>query len=449
MTARITEQYVQIAFGPRPPLFPTAATTLGLSVSAVLDGYTRITEQYIQIALAGDGVDPLAPVVETTLGLSVTASITGDFLFQATSSIAFIASASIEIVGIPVSASNTLFLLNTAKSGFFILRPITVLGLVASARVPAVIDVSRTSTLDLSIFADSGLVDLDATTPLGLRVIACAAVNGIPGCTDSTLALVATATYLMSFNAVAPFIPSGGFEPLDPSESLYRMAAIAEVNNGYTNLPDGNALLLRDVASIQVVNGKFTFNGLDLTHSATRLMEYTRAPANDLGLRQSAIIQHFRDGKPVGGFCTYSPFLSEDSPMPSTYVSTPGMLTLQYPAGTPTTTLVLRNSQFGDSYDLGFDRINAINRGNELIVYGDTHWPEIETFSLRVSSLTAAQRDSIISFTDLTLGRTIRLTDHFGQVWNVYITTPDADFIDARGDDCSFVWEITCEGTRV
>lgn len=409
---------------------------------------TRVTQQYVQVAYQNNGVDPLVPAVTTVMALSGTSRILVDSFFDATTTASLSITATAEKDGIIVSATNGLSMLVTVQSGFFIKTLVSVMNLVAAARVPAEILRSRTSTLALVVTADAGLVDQAVVTNLGLVQLPCVAVNGIPGCASNAAGLANTATFNMTFNAVAPFIPDGGVEPIDDSESLFRMAGTASVETEFTNAPNGSTFEFLQSASITIVPGKSAFNRLVMTHAATREMEFNRGPSSNLGFNQAASIQHLRNGLPVGGLCNYNPLLSEGSTMPTTYASTPGQLTLAYPPNVPTTTLVLRNSAFGESYDLSFDRVNAITRGNELVVFGDTHWPEIETFELSISSLTTAQRDSIISFIALTLGRTIELTDHFGQVWDVIITTPDADFLDVRGDGCTFSWAFTCEGTR-
>ncbi len=410
---------------------------------------TRVTQQYVQVAYQNNGANPLEPSVTTAMALSGTARILVDSFFVATTTTAFAVTASADKAGIIVSASNQLNLLNSIQSGFFDKTVTSVLDLISTAKLPELIDALGTSTLEFTVIADSGVIGTEALNDVALTQLASVAVNGVPAEASNALNLLNTPTFNMSFNAIAPFIPEGGLEPIDDSESLFRMAGTATFETEFTNTPEASEVTFLQTASVVIVPGKTGFNKIILSQEATRLMDYSRGLSNDLGLVQAGTVQHLRDGVPVGGLCTYNPILSELSTMPTTYASSEGQLKLEYPLVTPTSTLNLRNSEFGESYDIGFDRLNAITRGNELVVFGDSHWPEIETFNLSVRNLTTAQRDSIISFIVLTLGRTIKLTDHFGQIWNVIITTPDADFLDERGDGCTFTWAFTCEGTRL
>jgi hypothetical protein len=166
---------------------------------------------------------------------------------------------------------------------------------------------------------------------------------------------------------------------------------------------------------------------MGLTDVATRTVIATREIEHDLGLKQSVtfyVEQSCRHGytlfvgsTTVAGYTTPSdtpPTLTKDT------------LTLTHPFDDPTTTLVLRNPEFGDKDRLGFNRINRETRGGTLIVFADPKWPKSQTLSVQVDALKQSQVSALLQFFKDSLGQEIGLLDWEGRQWRGIILTPDA-----------------------
>lgn len=164
---------------------------------------------------------------------------------------------------------------------------------------------------------------------------------------------------------------------------------------------------------------------LSLTDTAGRLLVFVRPMADSLGLVSS--VTAFIDEK--GALCQYAPYIG-DGPGAGIPASMPTLgtakLTLTYPFVAPTTTLVLRNPQFGNVDRLSFDRINRETRGGTLIMFADLAWPRQQTLNVTVTALTKQQKDNLLGFLALSVGVEIGLLDHESRQWKGIIMTPDA-----------------------
>jgi hypothetical protein len=129
--------------------------------------------------------------------------------------------------------------------------------------------------------------------------------------------------------------------------------------------------------------------------------------------------------------CNFSPFIGGgdvEYTLPDTTAPVFGSatLTLTYPYVAPTTTLVLRNPDFGNNDRLSFQRINRVTRGGTLVVFADPNWPKQEVLSVQVSWLKATEARDLLDFIEDSLGQEIGLLDWEGNQWRGIITTPDA-----------------------
>jgi hypothetical protein len=136
-----------------------------------------------------------------------------------------------------------------------------------------------------------------------------------------------------------------------------------------------------------------------------------------------------------GTECQYTPFVGDGPGIPSPPSTTPptlgsATLTLTYPFVSPTTTLVLRNPDFGNQRSLGFSRIFRTSRGGELEVFADPDWPETETLSVTIDGLSETQAQDFLTFLGTSLGQEIGLLDWENRQWRGIITTPDAEVTD-------------------
>jgi hypothetical protein len=152
---------------------------------------------------------------------------------------------------------------------------------------------------------------------------------------------------------------------------------------------------------------------------------------DDLGIFDTVTFFIDREGSE----CQYTPFIGDGDGSITPPSSTPptfgtATLTLTYPYTSPTTTLVLRNPDFGNQRTLNFIRIARESRGGTLEVYADPVWPKTKVLKLSVSDLTQDQTDDFLTFLADSLGKEVGLLDWENTQWRGLITTPDAEITD-------------------
>lgn len=128
--------------------------------------------------------------------------------------------------------------------------------------------------------------------------------------------------------------------------------------------------------------------------------------------------------------CTYSPFPATTPPTLGA-----GTLTLTWPYTSPTTTLVLRNPEWGNDDKLTYNRLNQTTRGGTLTVFADPQWPKFKTRSFEVIGLSDSTRDAVLQFLEDSLGQEIGLLDWEGRQWRGIITNPDTAVTQAGACD--------------
>lgn len=113
-------------------------------------------------------------------------------------------------------------------------------------------------------------------------------------------------------------------------------------------------------------------------------------------------------------------------------------LTLTYPYVSPTTTLTLKNPDFGNSDSLQLYRIDRHTHGRSRKIVSDDRWKTNETLELTMTNVCHVTTDAIVSFLNDSLGGEIGLLDWFGRQWRGIIVTPETDVITNSGG-----WSIT------
>ena len=189
---------------------------------------------------------------------------------------------------------------------------------------------------------------------------------------------------------------------------------------------------------------------LELEDEALINGEYQQLVSNDIGVEDfiTYIIVANNDA------CTYGLFIGQaDDPDFEPPPATPptlgtATLTLTWPYVTPTSTLVLRNPEFGNSESLAFTRIIRETRGGTLEVYGDPDWPQTTTLSITVDGLPGAIAEDFLQFLEDSLGQEIGLLDWENRQWRGIITTPDAEVTD-HGKACRRSITFEFEGETV
>jgi hypothetical protein len=189
---------------------------------------------------------------------------------------------------------------------------------------------------------------------------------------------------------------------------------------------------------------------LELDHEVDRQIEYGRSLTDTMVLGQAVAYEIERSDT----LCTYTPFVGTNgdgdaTTPPSTTEPTLGsaILTLTYPYVTPTSTLVLRNPEFGNQTTLNYSRIFGETRGGTLIVFSDPIWPKIKTLSMQINALSEAQVQDLLDFFGDSLGQEIGLLDWENRQWRGIILTPDAEVTD--NGECNKTVSIQFEGELV
>ncbi len=182
-------------------------------------------------------------------------------------------------------------------------------------------------------------------------------------------------------------------------------------------------LSLTDAVLVKLV--KPLNDDLGLTDLATRVFVANRSFSHNLGLASSVAVFISHNGV----LCQYAPFIG-DGPGTAIPATMPTLgtakVTLTYPFVSPTSTLVLRNPQFGNVDRLAFDRINRETRGGTLIMFVDPKWPKQQVMNVTFAALTRAMKDSLLTFLAASIGKDIGYLDHENRQWKGIVLTPEA-----------------------
>lgn len=189
---------------------------------------------------------------------------------------------------------------------------------------------------------------------------------------------------------------------------------------------------------------------LGLEHEVARELILGRSLESTLALTQAVAYEIER----TDTLCTYTPFVGTNgdgdaTTPPSTTEPVLGsaLLTLTHPYVTPTTTLELRNPDFGNQTTLNYSRVFGETRGGTLIVYSDPLWPKIKTLTFQLNALTEAQTESLLDFLGDSLGQEVGLLDWENRQWRGIILTPDAEVTD--NGECNKTVSLQFEGELV
>ena len=111
--------------------------------------------------------------------------------------------------------------------------------------------------------------------------------------------------------------------------------------------------------------------------------------------------------------------------------------TFQQPKTSPTTTVVVRNPNFGDIRRIDNNVVHHESRSGELLSVKDDDWPD-EEFNVYQFSL--LQEDETIinnlkNFFANFSAQEIGIIDHLGDTWHGYIISPVIDYITEK-DNC-------------
>jgi hypothetical protein len=146
--------------------------------------------------------------------------------------------------------------------------------------------------------------------------------------------------------------------------------------------------------------------------------------------------------------CKYTPqvgVLSGDyDPVPLTPPTiTKATLTFAFPSGAPTTTVILRNPQFGNLDTLTVNRVNRESRGGTLLVFADRIWPKSQRLEFSIPNLKGDQVTALETFLDLSLGLPIDVTDWHGRSFTgVILNNPEVVQVSRTAFAVDFSFEV-------
>lgn len=197
------------------------------------------------------------------------------------------------------------------------------------------------------------------------------------------------------------------------------------------------ANILDLVHTVIVAKSTSPENNLELDQIAAFLAEFSRITNNSLSLNQTLGVR-----KSVISDCLYDPQGGFLDPAPVFGTAT---LTLTFPFNTPTTTLVLRNPNFGNTEAFEFSRINRESRGGTLLIFRDSKWPKQEILNVTIDALKEQQKQDLIDFANQSLGKEIGLLDNENRQWKGVIINPDIDITHLGQDNYSVSFQFVGE----
>jgi len=121
---------------------------------------------------------------------------------------------------------------------------------------------------------------------------------------------------------------------------------------------------------------------------------------------------------------------------------------MSYPYTSPTTSLTLRNPQFGDRLEINQGVIHRETRAGDAKPVHASGWLETVNRAYSFQALTRTEVDALRTFLQTSLSDEYRIVDHLGETWKVITATEDLEIITIR-DTCSFDVEFQVIGEKV
>lgn len=149
---------------------------------------------------------------------------------------------------------------------------------------------------------------------------------------------------------------------------------------------------------------------------------------------------------------TYRPFIGEGdntgfASMPTTApVIEPDTVTFTFPVDAPTTTLVLKNPDFGDIDGFEYTSVSRRSRGGDRIIFADAKWSKFDTREFTIKHLKADKTDQLIAFINDTLGQEVGIRDWEGEDWRGIIVAPQTEISETKS---GFTITIRFQGAKV
>ena len=151
--------------------------------------------------------------------------------------------------------------------------------------------------------------------------------------------------------------------------------------------------------------------------------------------------------------CEYSPQISPGNPnltpmptLPPVNLVAVAGISLGFPYFNPTTALTLRNPQFNDKLVKKYSRIQRNTRGNTLIVYRDTSWPQANIINYSFIGLSKDEANDALDFYKLSAGKYIRLLTYESLLYKGIILNPNNPVSKESANNCSYTLKFDFQG---
>jgi hypothetical protein len=430
MALRVTQTFISVLGADVGVLRPTQTY---VSVLGADTGALRVSQTYVQVLT--DQIFVQQDITDTlALVQSVNSTIKSE---SVTSTLALVQSVNSNIKS--ESASNALALTQSVAKNYYseaVASSLTLSDTLSSNYVYA----SASNTLALTQTARPNFFAQIVNQTISLNPVVSTQGSNQSYSTSNfiTLSDLATASFAVANRSIEHHLDFVSEEEPGLSQSvnfvyvLEVTSTLALAGIGQVIYAASNTLALTQAVvaatSYEVVS---TLDLLD--HEVARQIDYSRAVESELDLQQSVAYEVER----VDTLCTYTPFVGTNGDGGATVpppVTPPSLgsatLTLTFPYISPTTTLELRNPEFGNNRTLNFTRIFGETRGGSLIVFSDPIWPKTKSLSVQINGLSESQTEALLDFLGDSLGMEIGLLDWENQQWRGIITTPDAEVSD-------------------
>lgn len=400
-----------------------------------------------------------------------------------------------------VNALSAMELAQDLSSNIFVLNLANEMSLVHSATLPTIYNETINDLLALTQDSRPNIQNLSTSSALGLTSDMIVRVNdAIQANTSSVLSLGSVASFVPL--PIRRYLPVGLFDdsgnPIPGGvpnfdDVLHLDGVVTLAGDKRQNL--ASAMTLNHIVALSKIQNFAITQGIGVTDrvgrvfdpSVTSILSFNEVAErifseasvlaltqtlsayvakfarNDLALIQNLLLQIIRNRALTSGLelvqslsyvipnrislCTYSPFRGLDSPVPAIAPTTStGTLTLMFPPTSPSSTVVLRNPDFGNQNSLAFQRINRTSRGGTLLIYANPLWPKQQTQNYSIQGLSQAQVTALLDFALTSIGRPIGLIDHEGRSWQGLIVNPDME-VTQVGQGCNFSVSFQFEGT--
>lgn len=421
MAVRVTRQVVEVICSPSD-LEPSVVSTLSLTDEAIIPGIGKSVETTLSLVQQVDNNIKQVSVENT---LSLVGSAEHNFKFASAVNIFTLTDLAERGQEILESLSNVLSLTHATNQNILAESVSNIMNLshdiILVTNNDIIIDIenqlnlSDTATLGNFIFnrsAETSNLQLFLTQDIQLAGTKNVSIPTLLNLID-TISInrdinLTLESFVSLAHAVGRVFDETGASVLDLQQIAERVFSAANI--------------LDLTHAVSVAKASDASNELNLTHAVNILADFVRSASNTLGLIDTVSIR-----KAIISTCLYDPQVGSNGISTIAPVFGTAKLTLTYPFVTPTTTLVLRNPNFGNTEKREFSRINRESRGGTLLIFRDTKWPEREVLQVTIDALTETQKDNLIQFFKDSLGKEIGLLDDENKQWKGIIIDPDAE----------------------